>query len=224
MKQSVLDLQSKVQELLGEKLLVSEVTLNELTIEVSPVDALEAFSGLKDQLLFDQLIDVCGVDYLYYGETNWESRKAVNSGFSRGVFDFAEEDVDDSASMPRRYAAVYHLLSVANNYRLRVKVFPDDAEMPIVPSVVNIWSAANWFEREAFDLYGIIFEGHPDLRRLLTDYGFVGHPLRKDFPLTGHVEMRYDAEKGRVVYEPVTIENRVNVPRVIREDADEQSG
>ena len=119
--------------------------------------------------------------------------------------------------MERRFAVVYHLLSVQNNLRLRVKVFPKTTQMPIVDSVIDVWNVANWFEREAFDLFGILFKGHPDLRRILTDYGFVGHPLRKDFPLVGNVEMRYDADKGRVIYEPVSIENRVNVPRVIRQ-------
>jgi NADH-quinone oxidoreductase subunit C len=146
--------------------------------------------------------------------------RAANTGFSRGVFDFAEdENGNEELEMERRFAVVYHLLSVEHNARIRVKVFPQSTQMPVVDSVIKVWNCANWFEREAFDLFGILFNGHPDLRRILTDYGFVGHPLRKDFPLTGHVEMRYDAEKGRVVYEPVSIENRVNVPRVIREDA-----
>lgn len=219
MKQSVLDLQTGINERLGDSVVNSVIQFDELTIEVAPKNALEAFTQLRDELGFEQLIDLCGVDYLAYGDTNWEVRKAPNAGFSRGVFDFEEEQDDDSLNQPRRFASVYHLLSVENNLRLRVKVYPEDTQLPIVPSVVSIWNCADWFEREAFDLYGILFEGHPDLRRILTDYGFVGHPLRKDFPLTGHVEMRYDAEKGRVVYEPVTIENRVNVPRIIRDDA-----
>jgi len=217
MKQSVLDLQSNVKQALGEYVVSSKIELDELTIEVSPNTAIEAFTTLKESLGFEQLIDLCGVDYLDYGQANWETMTAVNSGFSRGVFDFAEdEDVSEADSMERRFAVVYHLLSIKNNLRIRVKVFPETTQMPVVDSVINVWSVANWFEREAFDLFGIIFKGHPDLRRILTDYGFVGHPLRKDFPLTGHVEMRYDAEKGRVIYEPVSIENRVNVPRVIR--------
>lgn len=218
MKQSVLDLKAQVDQLIENGLLSSEINLNELTIELDSDSALDNFTKLKDQLGFDQLIDICGVDYLAYGEANWETLKAPNKGFSRGVFDFAEEDESQNLDVPKRYAAVYHLLSIEHNLRLRVKVYPKDTLFPMVDSVMNVWSCADWFEREAFDLYGIIFNGHPDLRRLLTDYGFVGHPLRKDFPLTGHVEMRYDAEKGRVVYEPVTIENRVNVPRVIRDD------
>ncbi|CAN8140897.1 NADH-quinone oxidoreductase subunit C [uncultured Thiomicrorhabdus sp.] len=217
MKQSVLDLQTRVNEVLGDILVSSDIALDELTIEL-PAD--EAFAGLqkcRDELGFEQLIDLCGVDYLDYGKANWETMGAANSGFSRGVFDFAEDESEEEhLEMERRFAVVYHLLSIQNNVRLRVKVYPVNTQMPVVDSVIDVWSVANWFEREAFDLLGILFQGHPDLRRILTDYGFVGHPLRKDFPLTGHVEMRYDADKGRVVYEPVSIENRVNVPRVIR--------
>lgn len=220
MKQSVLELQSRVQDVLGSGLVASKIALDELTIELNSADALAAMTIIRDKLCFEQLIDLCGVDYLGYGHANWETMRAPNTGFSRGVFDFAEdEEADEAISMPRRFAVVYHLLSVKHNARLRIKVFAESTQMPVVDSVMGIWSSANWFEREAFDLYGILFRGHPDLRRILTDYGFVGHPLRKDFPLTGHVEMRYDAEKGRVVYEPVSIENRVNVPRVIRQDA-----
>lgn len=216
MKQSVLDLQNKVNQVLGDDVAASDIALNELTIEILPSKALAVFKTLRDQFGFEQLIDLCGIDYLDYGQANWETMTAVNSGFSRGVFDFAENESDDVLDMERRFAVVYHLLSIEHNLRIRVKVFPETTQMPMLDSVIDVWSCANWFEREAFDLYGILFNGHPDLRRILTDYGFVGHPLRKDFPLTGHVEMRYDADKGRVVYEPVTIENRVNVPRVIR--------
>lgn len=220
MKQSVLDLQGRVANALGDAVVASDIALDELTIELNPTTALESFKTLRDELGFDQLMDICGIDYLDYGQANWETMGAPNSGFSRGVFDFAEdEDNSEAQNMERRFAAVYHLLSVENNLRVRVKVFPESTQLPVVDSVIDVWSVANWFEREAFDLYGILFKGHPDLRRILTDYGFVGHPLRKDFPLTGHVEMRYDSEKGRVVYEPVSIENRVNVPRVIRKSA-----
>ena len=218
MKQSILDLQSNVNQALGEAVVSSNIALDELTIELSPDSALAAFQKLRNDLGFEQLIDLCGVDYLDYGQANWETMTAVNSGFSRGVFDFAEEeDSSESETMERRFAVVYHLLSVQNNLRIRVKVFPQTTQMPMVDSVIDVWNVANWFEREAFDLFGILFKGHPDLRRILTDYGFVGHPLRKDFPLVGNVEMRYDADKGRVIYEPVSIENRVNVPRVIRQ-------
>ncbi|QAB15010.1 NADH-quinone oxidoreductase subunit C [Hydrogenovibrio thermophilus] len=220
MKQSVLDLQTNVQTALADAVVASEIALDELTVELAPSQALKAFEKLKTDLGFELLIDICGVDYLAYGDVTWETRKATKAGFSRGVFDFAEDESDDNVDLPRRFAVVYHLLSVEHNLRLRVKVFPEDSKMPVVDSVVSIWNCADWYEREAFDLFGILFSGHPDLRRILTDYGFVGHPLRKDFPLTGHVEMRYDAEKARVVYEPVTIENRVNVPRVIRNDAE----
>ncbi len=216
MKQSILNLQEEISSQLSELIVDSSVALDEVTIEVSPKNALEVFKKLKESFKFAQLMDLCGVDYLSFGQANWETFSSGNKGFSRGVFDFAEDEGQD-LNVPRRFAVVYHLLSVERNLRLRVKVYPEDVEMPVVDSVIDVWSCANWFEREAFDMLGILFKGHPDLRRLLTDYGFVGHPLRKDFPLIGHVEMRYDAEKKRVVYEPVTIENRVNVPRVIRD-------
>ncbi len=220
MKQSVLNLQNSIADALGEDVITSEVRFDELTIEISPSAALNAFQVLKNSLGFEQLIDLCGVDYLDFGQANWETMTAANQGFSRGVFDF-EETSDDALDMERRFAVVYHLLSVQHNLRVRVKIYPELTSMPVVDSVIDIWNCANWFEREAFDLFGILFKGHPDLRRILTDYGFIGHPLRKDFPLTGHVEMRYDVDKGRVVYEPVTIENRVNVPKVIRKQSPE---
>ena len=219
MKQSVLDLQKRVNQVLGDDIVSSTIALDELTIELSPATSLVAFKALKEQLGFEQLMDLCGVDYLDYGQANWETMTAVNSGFSRGVFDFAENNEDETLEMERRFAVVYHLLSIQHNLRIRVKVFPETTQMPIVDSVIDVWNCANWYEREAFDLLGILFNGHPDLRRLLTDYGFIGHPLRKDFPLTGHVQVRYDAEKKRVIYEPVTIENRINVPRVIRNES-----
>lgn len=164
----------------------------ELTIEIPRQQLLAVCQALRDEdaFQFEQLIDLCGVDYLEYGEGTWQGP---------------------------RFGVVYHLLSVSHNQRLRIRTFAE-GEMPVVDSVVSIWNGANWFEREAFDLYGIVFEGHPDLRRILTDYGFIGHPFRKDFPLSGHVEMRYDPEKQRVIYEPVTIEPRTLVPRVIRRD------
>jgi NADH-quinone oxidoreductase subunit C len=184
---------------------------------VVPADRLiEVATALRDEdeFLFEELIDVCGVDYSTYGHTEWQTRGAPNTGFGRGVE--RDEKIDSTAE--NRFAAVYHLLSVSNNQRLRLRVFVD-TEHPIVASVVEIWRAADWFEREAFDLYGILFEGHPDLRRILTDYGFIGHPFRKDFPLIGQVEMRYDAEQARVIYEPVSsVEPRTLVPRVARDD------
>ena len=167
---------------------------------------------------FEMLMDVCGVDYLKYAESEWTTSTATDSGFSRGVqrppVILDEADEFDG----RRFAVVYHLLSIRHNTRLRLRVFTGTDNPPIVRSVVDIWNSANWFEREAFDLYGILFDGHPDLRRILTDYGFIGHPFRKDFPLMGNVEVSYDAEKGRVAYQPVTIEERTLVPRVIRDD------
>jgi len=168
--------------------------VNELTLVIARADMLEVMRLLRDDynLLFEQLIDVCGVDYQGYGDGAWQGK---------------------------RFAAVYHLLSVNKNQRLRVRVFAEDDDFPVVDSVIGIWPSANWFEREAFDLFGIIFEGHPDLRRILTDYGFVGHPFRKDFPLTGYVEMRYDPDQKRVVYQPVSIEEREITPRTIREDS-----
>lgn len=216
MKQSVLDLQTRVKDLVGNKLVNMKLEFDELTIELAPDDAKPLLVRLRDELGFEQLVDLCGVDYLSFGLANWESAQASNSGFSRGVFDFDIASDTEDLYPERRFAVVYHLLSIQNNLRIRVKTYPANSQQPMVDSVVEVWSSANWFEREAFDLFGILFNGHPDLRRILTDYGFVGHPLRKDFPLVGHVEMRYDPEKGRVVYEPVSIENRVNVPRVIR--------
>ena len=183
---------SALEQKLGERASIV-VALGEVTITVKSGDYYQVMQELRDDaaLRFDTLIDLCGVDYLNYGEGTWDGL---------------------------RFAAVTHLLSVEKNWRLRVRVFASDEDMPIVASVTTIWRAANWFEREAFDLFGIIFEGHNDLRRILTDYGFIGHPFRKDFPVSGYVEMRYDQEQKRVVYQPVTIEPRENVPRVIREE------
>jgi len=177
---------------LGDKITSVRIALGEVTVEVASEDLDATMRLLRDrpEFRFEMLIDVCGVDYSAYGD-------AGRSG--------------------PRFAAVYHLLSLANNTRLRVRVFAADDEFPVIPSVIEVWPVANWFEREAFDLYGIVFTGHPDLRRLLTDYGFIGHPFRKDFPISGHVEMRYDPEQGRVIYQPVTIEPREITPRVIRE-------
>ncbi len=188
-----------------------ELTLTLPAAEIRPV----CLALRDDQALgFRQLIDLCGVDYAAYGKSEWDTTDASSTGFGRGV----DRDLDLDEDDPRRFAVVYHLLSLEYNRRLRLKVYLGGRE-PMVDSVVDVWAAANWFEREAFDLFGILFRGHPDLRRLLTDYGFVGHPFRKDFPLSGHVAMRYDPEQGRVVYEPVEIEPRVLVPRVIRQDS-----
>ena len=208
----------------------------EVTLEVPAADFAVASAALRDEFGFDTFVDLCGVDYLSYGDDEWDTDGVSAEGFSRGVegkgpgrFAWGEvpshQVVEPVSVLPdtapsRRYAAVLHILSVPRNLRLRVRCFAADAGMPVVPSVTGVWPGANWFEREAFDLFGIIFEGHPDLRRILTDYGFVGHPFRKDFPLIGNVEVRYDEQKKRVVYEPVTsVEPRVGVPRVIRDDA-----
>jgi NADH-quinone oxidoreductase subunit C len=190
----------------------------ELTFEVTAAKLLEVAKTLRDGtgLKFEMCMDVCGIDYLEHGRAEWKTDKATRSGFSRGV-NHANLDIDTLAP-GRRFAVVYHLLSVSLNQRLRLKVYCADDEHPVVDSVITIWSGVDWFEREAFDLFGIFFKGHPDLRRLLTDYGFIGHPFRKDFPLSGNVEVRYDPEKGRVVYQPVSIEPRVLVPKVIRHD------
>ena len=186
---------------LGDKIVEIAAALGEVTLTIKAVDLIEAMTALRDRpdLRFEQLIDVCGVDYGSFGKAAWDG---APSGSGAGA----------------RFAAVYHLLSLANNWRLRVRAFADDDELPVIDSVINIWPSANWFEREAFDLYGIIFSGHPDLRRILTDYGFIGHPFRKDFPISGTVEMRYDPDQQRVIYQPVTIEPREITPRILREE------
>ena len=186
-------LQAAVASALGDAASALVRDRGELTVTVLAADYAHAMRTLRDapQCRFEQLIDLCGVDYSNYKNAPWDGP---------------------------RYAAAVHLLSVSRNWRLRVKVFAPDDDLPVVPSVTAIWAAANWFEREAFDMYGIVFEGHEDLRRILTDYGFIGHPMRKDFPVSGHVEMRYDAQQQRVIYQPVTIEPREITPRVVRED------
>jgi NADH-quinone oxidoreductase subunit C len=189
---------------------------SELAYEVAGSSLLEVAALLRDDpaLLFEQLIDVAGVDYLDYGRTEWETNAATGTGFGRGV----DAAAGHTLRGERRFAVVYQLLSVSKNQRVRLRVWCDGEEEPAVDSVTGLWPSANWFEREAYDLFGILFRGHPDLRRLLTDYGFIGHPFRKDFPLIGNVEVRYDPEQRRVVYEPVSIEPRTLVPRVIRQD------
>jgi NADH-quinone oxidoreductase subunit C len=208
-------------------MLTVKVERNEVTAEVSPRDLTAVATALRDEagFRFTTVIDVCGVDYLSYGQTEWDTDTAQGESFSRGVegegpgrFTWAERP--RKVDLPRRYAAVIHLLSIELNQRIRLRAFCEDDAFPVVPSITPIFPGADWFERETFDLYGIIFDGHPDLRRILTDYGFVGHPFRKDFPLIGNVEVRYDPEQKRVVYEPVSIEPRVLVPRTIRNDAD----
>jgi len=214
-------LKAHLDSALSGKLADSTIALNELTIEVAPENLTEVSTFLRDDAVcgFEQLIDVCGVDYLTYGETEWETG---GSAFSRGVkreFSFDGDEQNEAVEFEgKRFAVVTHLLSIKHNHRIRVKCYCDDNDFPMVDSVVSIWNSANWFEREAFDMFGILFDGHPDLRRILTDYGFIGHPFRKDFPLIGHVDMRYDEEQKRVIYEPVSIEERILVPRIIRKD------
>jgi NADH-quinone oxidoreductase subunit C len=220
------DLSESLREHFGDEGCEVRSAFGEVTMEV-PLDRLLAVAqALRDHAAFgfEELIDVCGVDYGAYGKAEWQTQEATDTGFSRGVEGpglpgprGARRGAFDDDESPRRFAVVYHLLSLSRNIRLRLRVYCGSAR-PMVDSVVGVWDAANWFERETFDLFGILFNGHPDLRRILTDYGFIGHPFRKDFPLSGEVEMRYDPEKRRVVYEPVSIEPRVLVPKVIRED------
>ncbi|MBE0599768.1 MAG: NADH-quinone oxidoreductase subunit C [Burkholderiaceae bacterium] len=186
-------LKTCLQEALGDRIKEFRDSLGEVTLVVDPADYLGVARELRDNtsLRMDMMIDLCGVDYQSYGQGTWQGR---------------------------RFAVVLHLLSITHNWRVRVRCFCADDEFPVLPSVCEIWPSANWFEREAFDLFGVVFEGHDDLRRILTDYGFIGHPFRKDFPISGYVEMRYDPEQRRVIYQPVTIEPRDNVPRVIREE------
>lgn len=193
------------------------LTHHEVTLECRVADLKTILLQLRDQAIFsfDQLIDVCAVDYLVYGKFDWETEPATERGFSRAT---ASQESHCGTWDKPRFAVVYHLLSTINNHRLRVKVFVNESNL-IVPSVMDLWKSADWFEREAYDLYGILFDGHPDLRRILTDYGFIGHPFRKDFPVSGYVEMRYDATLQKVIYEPVDIEPRILVPKVIRHDS-----
>lgn len=186
-------LSQRLQECFGDRLRSLKTALGEVTIEVAATNYLAVMMALRDEsaLGFEELTDLCGVDYSTYGDGIWQGK---------------------------RFATVAHLLSIANNWRLRVRVFAEDDEFPVVDSIVGVWKSANWFERESFDLYGIAYVGHDDLRRILTDYGFIGHPFRKDFPISGYVEMRYDPDQGRVIYQPVTIEPRENIPRIVRED------
>ena len=205
---------------LGERATVLPVHAGELTLEI-PAEGMAATAlRLRDapDLKFETCVDVCGVDYLDYGRTEWKTVEATSTGFSRGVARGAAAAGDAPLPAGRRFAVVYHLLSVSLNQRLRLRVFCPDNEQPIVDSLTGVWAGTDWFEREAFDLFGVLFRGHPDLRRLLTDYGFIGHPFRKDFPLSGNVEVRYDPEKRRVVYQPVSIDPRILVPKVIRHD------
>jgi NADH-quinone oxidoreductase subunit C len=201
----------------GERARPGPALPGEFAVDVAPADLLAVCREMRDapDLAFEQLIDLSGIDYLDYGRSEWTTQEATASGFSRGV---EREPREDAPAADGRFAVSYQLLSVSRNARLRLRCSCPAGEPPMFDSVTGVWPAANWYEREAFDLYGILFAGHPDLRRILTDYGFIGHPFRKDFPLSGRVEVRYDPARGRVVQEPVSIEPRVTVPKVIRKE------
>jgi NADH-quinone oxidoreductase subunit C len=226
MAEQALSLVERIAQRLGAKAVASAQVRDHAVVDVAPEHWVDVARTLRDDadFRFDTLIDVCGVDYLSYGQVEWDTQNVSNEGFSRGIegkgpgrFNWASRPAVERGE--KRFGVVVHLLSVHHNRRLRLRTRCADDSLPVVGSLVDVWPVANWFEREAFDLFGIVFEGHPDLRRILTDYGFVGHPFRKDFPLIGNVEVRYDAQKQRVVYEPVSIEPRVLVPRVIRDDS-----
>lgn len=213
----IASLAQKIDARLGDRAHRLASLPHELAYEIDAPELLASCFELRDapELAFEVLIDVAGIDYLHYGRDEWQTETASRTGFSRGVKRLVPEGPPPEGT---RFAVAYHLLSVTHNHRVRLRTRCPDEPEPVVDSVVPVWASANWFEREAFDLFGILFRGHPDLRRLLTDYGFIGHPFRKDFPLIGNVEVRYDPAKGRVVYEPVSIEPRVLVPKVIRDD------
>ena len=210
-------LASRIGARFGERLKALPALKGEVAFEVPAAELVAVCRELRDdpELRFEQLMDLAGVDFLDYGRDEWSTLSSTVTGFSRGVQ--RGRDVSTQARKGR-FAVAYQLLSVTHNWRLRLRSYASETEPPVIDSVVDVWASANWFEREAFDLFGILFNGHPDLRRILTDYGFIGHPFRKDFPLIGNVEVRYDPAKGRVVYQPVSIEPRTLVPRVIRED------
>lgn len=207
-------LKARLQQHFANELVECELSRGEITIYVEPDQLVTVCRQLRDIFHFSQLMDLCGVDYSSYGSSGWETKHASEQGFSRAT---ATQQQTESDVSGYRFAVVYHLLSLQDNHRLRLKVHLS-AEDTVIDSVVPVWNGADWFEREAFDMFGILFRGHNDLRRILTDYGFVGHPFRKDFPLIGNVEMRYDETLKRVIYEPVSIEPRTLVPRVIRDD------
>lgn len=218
MTESAASLAARLEQTFSAVLTDCAIDRNQVTLIAPPAALLPLCRRLRDEqsFAFTQLSDLCGVDYSAYGRVDWATRETTSTGFSRARQGIKQDPEADTVKAGR-FAVVYHLLSVKHNLRLRLRCFPPD-DPPRIASVTEIWNSADWFEREAFDLFGILFDGHPDLRRLLTDYGFIGHPFRKDFPLEGNVEVRYDPDKKRVVYQPVTISNRVLVPRVIRDD------
>ena len=226
MPEPTLSFPDRIKARFGERAAVVAQPRGETTVEVAPQDWIEVIRALRDEpdFAFEQLSDLCGVDYLGYGDDEWDTSDVTSEGFSRGVEGlgpgrFKWENRPMGRGPDKRFAVVVHLLSLRHNRRVRLRCFAADHDLPVVDSLVELYPVADWFEREAFDLYGIVFDGHPDLRRILTDYGFVGHPFRKDFPMIGNVEVLYDADRKRVVYQPVSIEPRVNVPRVVREDS-----
>lgn len=210
-------LAARIRERFGDAAELLQGAGGELTLLAAPEALVETATALRDDagLEFAMLVDLAAVDYLTYGMDEWKTRSATETGFSRGV---VRGSPPVSADTPRRFGVAYHLLSLSQNHRVRIRCYPGPGDPPRLPTVTGVWPSANWFEREAFDLFGILFDGHPDLRRILTDYGFIGHPFRKDFPLIGQVQVRYDAAQQRVIYEPVSIEPRTLVPRVIRND------
>ena len=205
-----------IQARLGDAAVRRPAVSGDLSFDLPADGLLQHLAVLRDdpELRFEMLIDLAGVDYMDYGRSQWRTTESANSGFGRGVNAGGQGGAHDGP----RFAAVYQLMSVSLNQRLTVRAFCEGGEEPSLPTACGVWACANWFEREAFDLFGIVFHGHPDLRRILTDYGFIGHPFRKDFPLIGNVEVRYDESQGRVVYEPVQLVERTLVPRVIRDD------
>ncbi len=226
MSESIAIFSEQLRQRFGAQLTALSEQVGELCVDVALDAWVEVARALRDEPIFrfEQAMDLCGVDFLSYGEDEWDTDNVSNEGFSRavegeGAGRFRWADRPAAGHVCNRFAVVVQLLSVSNNRRLRMRCFAPDDGLPVVPSLVDVWCGLNWFEREAFDLFGVLFEGHPDLRRILTDYGFVGHPFRKDFPLIGNVEVRYDEVRRRVVYEPVSIEPRVGVPRTVRDDA-----
>jgi NADH-quinone oxidoreductase subunit C len=217
MPETIDSLAARLTEHFGAHVVRLPAVADELGFEVAPVDLIAICQELRDNpsFAFEVLADLSGIDYLAFGREEWETERATGTGFGRGVR--PEWDLD-AAPTPRRFAISYQLLSITHNLRVRLRCYCETGEPPVIASVTGVWPGANWFEREVFDLFGVLFRDHPDLRRILTDYGFIGHPFRKDFPLSGHVEVRYDADKRRVVYQPVSIEPRTLVPRVIRVD------
>ena len=226
MSEPLEDLSARLRQRFADDLQRCTVANDQITIQVPANRLIGICQALQKEaeFAFEMLMDLSGIDYSAYGVAEWTTDDSTQKGFSRGVekASFGRFSFDDAPAVKKhegpRFAVAYQLLSISNNCRLRLKVFCEDDSMPVVDSVTGIWSSADWYEREAFDLFGIMFEGHPDLRRILSDYGFIGHPFRKDFPLIGHVEMRYDPEQKRVIYQPVSIEPRVLVPKVVRHD------